>query len=152
MQKIRNARSALWLVLMGSLIAAVATMVACGGTETVVETVVIEREVQVEVQVTVETVKEVVVQGETVVQTVVVERERIVEGQTVIETVVVEREVVVEVEKETLVEVEREVTATASTPGPHRSRGYLRHHWFRPWRDRVERRGKHEPVLAWWSW
>ena len=118
MQKIRNARSALWLVLMGSLIAAVATMVACGGTETVVETVVIEREVQVEVQVTVETVKEVVVQGETVVQTVVVERERIVEGQTVIETVVVEREVVVEVEKETLVEVEREVTATAAPRGP----------------------------------
>ena len=117
MQKIRNMRSALWMVVMGSLIAAVSTAIACGGTETVVETVVVEREVPVEVQVTVETVKEVVVQGETVVQTVVVERERIVEGQTVIETVVVEREVVVEVEKETVVEVEREVTAVPTPRG-----------------------------------
>ena len=117
MQKIRNVRSALWMVVMGSLIAAVSTAIACGGTETVVETVVVEREVPVEVQVTVETVKEVVVQGETVVQTVVVERERIVEGQTVVETVVVEREVVVEVEKERVVEIEREVTAIPTPRG-----------------------------------
>ena len=103
MQKIRNMRSALLLMVMGSLIAAMATAIACGG-ETVVETVVVEREVIREVEVPVETVKEVVVQGETVVQTVVVEREVIVEGERVVETVVVEREVVVEVEKETLVE------------------------------------------------
>ena len=117
MHKIRNVRSALWLVVMSSLIAAITTAIACGGTERVVETVVVEREVPVEVQVTVETVKEVVVQGETVVQTVVVEREKIVEGQTVIETVVVEREVVVEIEKEKVVEVEREVTAVPTPRG-----------------------------------
>ena len=117
MQKIRNMRSALLLMVMGSLIAAMATAIACGG-ETVVETVVVEREVIREVEVPVETVKEVVVQGETVVQTVVVEREVIVEGERVVETVVVEREVVVEVEKETLVEVEREVTATPVPRGP----------------------------------
>ena len=93
MQKIRDMRSALWLVVVGSLVAAAMTAVACGGTETVVQTVVVEKEVPVEVQVTVETVKEVVVQGETVVQTVEVER-------------VVEKEVQVE------------VTATAAPRGP----------------------------------
>ena len=93
MQKIRDMRSALWLVVVGSLVAAVMTAVACGGTETVVQTVVVEKEVPVEVQVTVETVKEVVVQGETVVQTVEVEK-------------VVEKEVQVE------------VTATAAPRGP----------------------------------
>ena len=74
MQKIRNMRSALWLVVVGSLVAAAITAVACGGTETVVQTVLVEKEVPIEVQVTVETVKEVVVQGETVVQTVQVEK------------------------------------------------------------------------------
>ena len=118
MQKIRNVRSALWLMVMGSLIAAIGTAVACGGTETVVETVVVEREVVREVEVPVETVKEVLVQGETVVQTVVVEKEVIVQGETVVETVVIEKEVVVEVEKETVVEVEREVTATPAPRGP----------------------------------
>ena len=93
MQKIRDMRSALWMVVVGSLVAAAMTAVACGGTETVVQTVVVEKEVPVEVQVTVETVKEVVVQGETVVQTVEVER-------------VVEKEVQVE------------VTATAAPRGP----------------------------------
>ena len=43
MQKIRDMRSALWLVVVGSLVAAAMTAVACGGTETVVETVVVER-------------------------------------------------------------------------------------------------------------
>lgn len=93
MQKIRDMRSALWLVVVSSLVAAAMTAVACGGTETVVQTVVVEKEVPVEVQVTVETVKEVVVQGETVVQTVEVEK-------------VVEKEVQVE------------VTATAAPRGP----------------------------------
>ncbi|MXZ03076.1 MAG: ABC transporter substrate-binding protein [Chloroflexi bacterium] len=93
MQKIRDMRSALWLVVVSSLVAAAMTAVACGGTETVVQTVVVEKEVPVEIQVTVETVKEVVVQGETVVQTVEVER-------------VVEKEVQVE------------VTATAAPRGP----------------------------------
>ena len=51
MQKIRNMRSALWLVVVGSLVAAALTAVACGGTETVVQTVVVEKEVAVEVQV-----------------------------------------------------------------------------------------------------
>ncbi len=74
MQKIRNMRSALWLVVVGSLVAAAITAVACGGTETVIQTVLVEKEVPIEVQVTVETVKEVVVQGETVVQTVQVEK------------------------------------------------------------------------------
>ena len=75
MQKIRNMRSALWLVVVGSLVAAALTAVACGGTETVVQTVVVEKEVAVEVQVTVETVREVVVKGDTVIQTVEVEKE-----------------------------------------------------------------------------
>ena len=93
MQKIRNMRSALWLVVVGSLVAAAITAVACGGTETVIQTVVVEKEVPVEVQVTVETVKEVVVQGDTVVQTVQVEK-------------VVEKE------------VEVQVTATSAPRGP----------------------------------
>ena len=54
MQKIRNMRSALWLVVVGSLVAAAITAVACGGTETVIQTVVVEKEVPVEVQVTVQ--------------------------------------------------------------------------------------------------
>ena len=67
--------------------------------ETVVQTVVVEKEVQVEVVQTVVVEKEVIVQkeGETVVQTVVVEKEVIVEktGETVVQTVV-EKEVIVE--------------------------------------------------------
>ena len=96
--------------------------IACG-TETVVETVVIEREVQVEVAVpqTVVVEKQVQVAGETVVQTVVVEKEVEVAGETVVQTVVVEKEVVVEgetvvqtvvVETERIVEVEKQVVQT----------------------------------------
>ena len=38
MQKIRDMRSALWMVVVGSLVVTAMTAVACGGTETVVET------------------------------------------------------------------------------------------------------------------
>ncbi len=93
MQRLRNMRTAFWSVVIVSLTAAMTAAIACGSSETVVQTVVVEREVPVEVQVTVETVKEVMVQGETVVQTVEVEK-------------VVEREVQVE------------VTATAAPRGP----------------------------------
>ena len=64
MQKVRNIRSALLLLVMGSLIPVAMAAVACGGTETVVETVVVERDVVREVQVTVEVEKEVVVEVE----------------------------------------------------------------------------------------
>ena len=86
-------------------------VLACGSTETVVQTVVVEKRVEVAVPQTVVVEKEVMVEGQTVVQTVVVEREVMVEGQTVVQTVVVEKEVVVQVEKEVVetVVVEREV-------------------------------------------
>ncbi len=78
--------------------------------ETVVQTVVVEKEVEVEVEVvqTVVVEKEVQVAGETVVQTVVVEREVVVEkeGERVVETVVVEKEVEVPVVQTVIVEVE----------------------------------------------
>ena len=78
--------------------------------ETVVQTVVVEKEVEVEVEVvqTVVVEKEVQIAGETVVQTVVVEREVVVqkEGERVVETVVVEREVEVPVVQTVIVEVE----------------------------------------------
>ena len=112
MQKIRNTRSTLWTLLIGSLMTAAIAAIACGGTETVVETVVVEKEVQVEVPVTVEVEREVLVQGETVVQTVVIEKEVQVRGETVVQTVVVEKEVPVEVE------VEVEVTPTPAPRGP----------------------------------
>ncbi len=98
---VRNA-SLLALVLMVAGMSA--ALIACGSTETVVQTVVVEKQVEVAVPQTVVVEKEVIVQGETVVQTVVVEKEVMVEGETVVETVVVEREVVVE--KEVMVEVE----------------------------------------------
>ncbi len=125
-----------WIVLGLSVLAgAMAVAIACGGTETVIQTVVVEKsvqetviqtvvvekEVQVEGQTVVQTVvveREVQVPGETVVQTVVVEKEVQVAGQTVIQTVVVEKEVqvagetvvqTVVVEKEVAVEVEKEV-------------------------------------------
>ncbi len=87
--------------------------------ETVVQTVVVEKEVEVEVEVvqTVVVEKEVQVAGETVVQTVVVEREVVVEkevqtaGETVVQTVVVEREVEVEVPVVQTVIVEVEAMA-----------------------------------------
>ena len=66
------------LVAAASMIALTA-LAACGGTETVVQTVVVKEEVPVEVPVTVEVEKQVFVQGETVVQTV--EVEKVVEKQ-----------------------------------------------------------------------
>ena len=118
------------LTLVGALLA---TTIACAGSETVIQTVEVEKIVEVERRV-VETVvvdREVPVPGETVidfievekivevdrpvVQTVVVEREVQVEGETVYQTVVVEKEVEVAgetvvqtliVEKEVVVEVE----------------------------------------------
>ncbi len=118
-----------WIALVLIAVAAAMTVaIACGGTETViqtvvveksvpgetvVQTVVVEKEVQVEGETVVQTVvveKEVQVAGETVVQTVVVEKEVQVAGETVVQTVVVEKEVVQEVVKEVAVEVV--VTAT----------------------------------------
>ena len=65
-------------VAAASMIALTA-LAACGGTETVVQTVVVKEEVPIEVPVTVEVEKQIVVQGETVVQTV--EVEKVVEKQ-----------------------------------------------------------------------
>ncbi len=133
------------LAIVGALIAAT---VACGGSETVIQTVEVDKIVEVERRV-VETVvveRDVSVPGEPVVelieverivevdrpvvQTVVVEREVEVEGETVYQTVIVEKEVEVAgetvvqtviVEKEVVVEVEKEVQVApgpASAPGP----------------------------------
>ncbi len=123
-----------------SIVAAIAVFaVACGGTETVIQTVVVkeqvpgetviqtvvvEKEVQVAGETVVQTVvveKEVQVAGETVIQTVVVEREVEVAGETVVQTVVVEKEVPVEVvvveEVEVVKEVEKEVeVVVTATP------------------------------------
>ena len=100
-----------FVLLSATAIVATTAFIACGSTETVVRTVVVEKRVEVAVPQTVVVEKEVMVEGETVVQTVVIEREVVVEGETVVQTVVVEREIVVEVEKavvETVV-VEKEV-------------------------------------------
>ena len=72
--------------------------IACGGSETVVQTVEVEKIVEVERQVvrTVIVEKEVPVTGETVVQTVVVEKQIEMKSAPVIHTVVVEKEVEVE--------------------------------------------------------
>lgn len=76
-------RSKKWIlsaVLPGlAMLIALAAIGACGGTETVVQTVVVKEEVAVEVPVTVEVEREVIVQGETVVQTVEVEKQVIKE-------------------------------------------------------------------------
>jgi ABC-type transport system substrate-binding protein len=105
--------------------------VACGETETVIQTVVVEKSVPGETVIqTVVVEKEVEIAGETVVQTVVVEKE--VAGETVIQTVVVEKQVEVqgqtvvqtvvvekEVEKEVIKEVEKEVqVVVTATPEP----------------------------------
>ena len=96
---------------MAAMVAGAAVAVtACGGTETVIQTVVVEKQVVVEKE----------IPGETVVQTVVVEREVMVEGQTVVQTVVVEKEVVVEreVAGETVIQtvvVEKEVQIAGET-------------------------------------
>ena len=115
-----------------AILAAVAVFaVACGGTETVIQTVVVEKsvqetviqtvvvekEVQVAGQTVIQTVvveREVEVAGETVIQTVVVEKQVEVAGQTVVQTVVVEKEVAVEVVKEVEVEKEVQVVVTAT--------------------------------------
>ena len=73
----------------------------------IVETVVVEKVVEVEV------VKEVA--GETVVQTVIVEREVEVAGETVLQTVIVERQVPVEVTREVIVEKVVYVDSVATT-------------------------------------
>ena len=65
------------LAVLASLVA-FAMVIGCG-TETVVQTVVVKEEVPIEVPVTVEVEKQVVVQGETVVQTVEVEKQVIKE-------------------------------------------------------------------------
>ena len=96
------------------IVAALAAMglFACAG-ETIIQTVEVPVEVPGEtiiqtVEVPVERQIEV-----RVVETVVIERERIVEGKTVVETVLVEREV----EKEVVKEVEKVVVASP-TPAP----------------------------------
>ena len=111
-----------WLKLLIpiSLIAVASlAVIACGSTETVIQTVVVEKQVEVAVPQTVVVEKEVIIQGETVVETVVVEKEVIVEGETQVQTVVVEKETVVEVEKPVVqtVVVEREVEAPRRSGG-----------------------------------
>ena len=73
--------SPLAVLLAAASMIALTALAACGGTETVVQTVVVKEEVAVEVPVTVEVEKEVVVQGETVVQTVEVEKQVVVEKE-----------------------------------------------------------------------
>ena len=63
------------LLAVGAAVAMFA--IACGGTETVIQTVVVEKSVP----------------GETVIQTVMVEKEVQIAGETVVQTVVVEKEV-----------------------------------------------------------
>ena len=64
----------------------IAATVACGGGETVVQTVVVEKSVPGQpVLQTVIVEKEVAVAGKTVVQTVVVEKQVVVQGETVVE-------------------------------------------------------------------
>ncbi len=132
--------TAIALVIAATVVAAT---IACGGSETVVQTVVVEKSVpgqpvlqtvivEKEVSVPGETVvqtvvvpqtvvveKQVKVPAETVFQTVVVEKEVMVTGETVVQTVIVEKEFVVEVEVEKVVEVEAMSAAPAATSAPH---------------------------------
>jgi peptide/nickel transport system substrate-binding protein len=73
--------SALAVLAATASLIALTVLAACGGTETVIQTVVVKEEVAVEKVVTVEVEKEVVVQGETVVQTVQVEKQVVVEKE-----------------------------------------------------------------------
>lgn len=93
-----------WLAVGLTVLAtAMAIAIACGETETVVQTVVVEKSVP----------------GETVIQTVVVEKAVEVKGETVVQTVVVEKEVAVEKEVVREVEVEKEVQViVTATPEP----------------------------------
>ena len=108
---IRYLKNRVVIAVLAAMVAGAAVVVmACGGTETVIQTVVVEKQVVVEKE----------IPGETVVQTVVVEREVMVEGQTVVQTVVVEKEVVVEreVAGETVIQtvvVEKEVQIAGET-------------------------------------
>ena len=126
------ARRAWLVIVLPAVLAVTALVIACGGTtETVVQTVVVEKAVPGETVIqTVVVEKEVEVAGETIVQTVVVERE--VKGETVVQTVVIEKQVQVsgetvvqtvvvekEVEKEVIREVDREVqVVVTATPAP----------------------------------
>ena len=99
--------------------AALTTAIACGGGETVIQTVEVEKIVEVEKEVVreVEVEKVVEVPGETVVEVVEVEKVVEVAGETVVEVVEVEK--IVEVEKQ--VDVERIVEKIViPTPEPVR--------------------------------
>ena len=100
-------RSVLFLALT-AMAAALTTAIACGGGETVIQTVEVEKIVEVEKEVVreVEVEKVVEVAGETVVEVVEVEKVVEVAGETVVEVVEVEK--IVEVEKEVVKEVEVE--------------------------------------------
>lgn len=105
-------------VMLTAVAAALTTAIACGGGETVIQTVEVERIVEVEKEVvqTVEVEKVVEVEKEVVKE---VEVERVVEvaGETVVQTVEVEK--IVEVEKQ--VDVERIVEKIViPTPEPVR--------------------------------
>ena len=125
-----RAHVAIALVIISSGLLLVS--IACGGSETVVQTVEVQRIVEVEHQVvqTVIVEKEVPLPGEPVVefievekvveverpviQTVVVEKQVEVAGETVVQTVVVEKEVAVEVD--VIKEVEKEVVVESAAP------------------------------------
>ena len=99
--------------MLTAVAAALTTAIACGGGETVIQTVEVEKIVEVEREVvqTVEVEKVVEVERE-VVQTVEVEKVVEIQGETVVQTVEVEK--VVEVEKQVVevVEVEKIVIPT----------------------------------------
>ena len=86
-KRIRHPNASVLIAVALTMIATLITAtVACGGSETVVQTVVVEKAVP----------------GETIIQTVIVEKEVAVQGETVVRTVVVEK--IVEVQGETVVE------------------------------------------------
>ena len=94
--------------MLTAVAAAMTTAIACGGGETVIQTVEVEKIVEVEKAVvqTVEVEKVVEVAGETMVEVVEVEKIVEVAGETMVEVVEVEK--IVEVEKEVVKEVEVE--------------------------------------------
>ena len=99
---------AVWFAIVATVTAA---SMACADSETIIQTVEVERIVEVERKVlqTVVVEKEVQVAGETVVQTVIVEREVAGSAEPAAHSAVVEKEVeqVVEVQKEVMVEADR---------------------------------------------
>ena len=92
MFKLQNVLAIAVLSVMVTTLAAF----ACTTENTVVQTVEVEVEREVKVVETVVVERERIVDGETIIQTVVVERERVVERPAVVETVIVEKERVVE--------------------------------------------------------